>query len=155
MSDLLTDLELAGAREDLNATLGIDPVGDYTNSGTTVRITNPSNSEPVLNLTTGALTPAAGTQVYEGGFFIAPVIFKRDRIEIVAGQITPIKTYRGLGPYDLGDVHFGAQVEVLTSRDPNMVGRVLDVTDVILESEIVGRRFTLVDNTIDGEGENC
>ena len=152
MSNLLTAAEVSGLRQDFDEMLG-ELVGNTPNTEAhmTVSITRTSPSSVTVDPDTAEVVSSTGPQViYAGPAYIAPIIFRRDRQEIAGGTAQRIRQYRCLLPWDSGDIKIDDKIEVLTSLDPQFVGKVFDVSDVMYEAEMAARRITLTDTSPTG-----
>ena len=151
MSNILTQLELDGLRKDFDEILGIfdeDGVETITKAQTLVSITRVIDRGDI-NPTTGEYDNPSIQAIYSGPSNFSPVVFRRDRQEIGGLESVRIRQYRGIVPWDAGDILLGDFYRVDSSVDPNVTGRVFDITDVLYEAELSIRRLTMVDTTQD------
>jgi len=149
MSDLITALELDGLRDDFAELLGIDDEVYYDTTGTITRVVESGQTiDPVTLKYTSGSSPVV---VYSGAMFVGPVVFRRDRTETAGGEAQRIRQYRGLLPWDSGDIHIDDLLRIDTSSDPYFVGKVLIVSDVFYETHVAGRRITLTDDSRDSD----
>ena len=147
MSDILDELEIAGARLDFEQSLGIIQEGDLETisaAGTLVLVRRVRDRGPLHPVTDLYDSPTIDT-IFDGPAHISPVTFRRDRQEIAGAEAVRIRQYRMILPWDSGDIHIDDFAVVVMSQDPEMGGRTFDVTDVMYESELVVRRISLTD----------
>lgn len=147
MSDILDELEIAGARLDFEQSLGIIQEGDLETisaAGTLVLVRRVRDRGPLNPVTDLYDSPTIDT-IFDGPAHISPVTFRRDRQEIAGAEAVRIRQYRMILPWDSGDIHIDDFAVVVMSQDPEMGGRTFDVTDVMYESELVVRRISLTD----------
>jgi len=157
MANILDQFELDGIREDFDNMLGIyqEDTETIDRAKTLVSI-NRIADRGVFNETTGLYdTNTTSILIYAGPAHISPVTYRRDRQELGGQEAVRIRQYRCIVPWDAGDIWIDDVLTVNFTSDPNMDGKVLDVTDVMYESELAVRRITLTDTTDDGRGENC
>ncbi len=156
MSDLLTNIELDGLRRDIDEMLGLEQLGPGEGAKTTIKVTRVLQADQgPLDPVTGKYTTAAPqTIIASTPAHIGPITFRRNRAEFVGGILIRVRQYRCIVRWDVGDILVGDFVEVLTSEDPDFIGRVMEVGDVLYESELAGRRLTLVDTTDDHSASN-
>jgi len=158
MSNLIDVYEQDGLREDMLNMLGMydDGQGDHTISDakTLVTIRRLIERGPI-NATTALYDASSYDVIYSGPGRISPVTYRRDRQEQGGQESVRIRQYRGLVPWDAGDIHLDDVLTVNFCTDPDMDGRILDVSDVLYESELIVRRISLVDTTKDSNGLDC
>ena len=160
MSNILDEQELDGLRKDFDEILGIFNEGGVetiTKAQTIVTITRVINRGDI-NSTTGKYDNPSIQAVYSGPSNFSPVVFRRDRQEIGGLASVRIRQYRGIVPWDAGAILIGDFYRVDSSVDPDVAGRVFDITDVLYESELSVRRLTMVDTTQDANltgAANC
>ena len=156
MANLLDEFELDGLREDFKNILGIfDEGGDlenYDQAKTLVAITRLVD-QGALNETTGVYDNPITKQIYSGPAHISPVTYRRDRQELGGGEAIRIRQYRGVLPWDSGDILIDDKLTVAFCSDPQMEGRTFDVTDILYEAELSGRRISLTDTSSDARGD--
>lgn len=160
MSNILTQLELDGLRKDFDEVLGIFDEGGaevVTKAKTFVSITRVIDRGDI-NPTTGKYDNPSIQAIYSGPSNFSPVIFRRDRQEIGGLASVRIRQYRGIVPWDAANILIGDFYRIDSSVDPEVAGRVFDITDVLYESELSIRRLTMVDTTQDASltgAANC
>ena len=154
MSNILDELEIAGARIDFEEMLGQFTIGDTESiaaAGTLVMVRRVRSRGPINETTFKYDSPTIDTQ-YTGPAHISPVTFRRDRQEIAGEEAIRIRQSRMIIPWDAGtesgqpgNIHIDDFVVVVMSADSEMEGRTFDVTDVMYESELLVRRIGLTD----------
>ena len=147
MSNILDELEIAGARIDFEMSLGQIQEGDQETisaAGTLVLVRRVIDRGPINDDTLKYDQPSIDT-IFDGVAHISPVTFRRDRQEIAGAEAVRIRQYRMILPWDSGDIHIDDFTVVVMCQDPEMEGRTFDVTDVMYESELVVRRISLTD----------
>ena len=158
MSNVLDQIALDKMREDFDNLLGIFDYGggvDDTDAAKTTGTITRVTDRGALNPTTKLYDNPTVSTIYTGPIDISPVTYRRDRQELGGAESIRIRQYRAEVPWDVGDVWIDDKVTVLTSQDPQMVGKIFDVSDVLYESEMAVRRISLTDTSKDGEGVNC
>lgn len=135
MSELLTDLELAGIRTDAGQL--------FRDSGRVERIT----SLGTLDHATGLYSGETRATIYEGECSIYPIISRRDRFDEVGQGLVFSRQYRVQLPWFEDDVQIRDIFTVLASVDPQAVGREMMVRDVLIGTNIGYRRLTVQDTT--------
>jgi len=158
MAGLVDKYELDGLREDMLNMLGMFDEGgveySITDAKTLVTIHRIIDIGPI-NTSTHLYDSPSSTVIYSGPGRISPVTYRRDRQEIGGEEAVRIRQYRGIVPWDAGDIHINDILGVTFCEDPQFEGKFLDVTDVLLESELAVRRISLVDTSKDVTGLNC
>lgn len=151
MADILDDIELAGLRIDFEELLGerlIAGEEDISGAGTLVMVRRVIDKGPI-NPDTGRYDSPTIDTIYSGAAHISPVTYRRDRQETAGEEAVRIRQYRMVLPWDSGDIHLKDFTVVVMSQDPEMEGRIFDVSDVLYESELAARRISLVDTAKD------
>lgn len=160
MSNILTPLELDGLRKDFDEILGIfdeDGVETIAKAQTIITITRVVERGDI-NPTTGEYDNPSIQAIYSGPSNFSPVVFRRDRQEIGGLASVRIRQYRAIVPWDAEGILIGDFYRIDSSVDPDVAGRVFDITDVLYESELSIRRLTMVDTTQDANltgAANC
>ena len=134
MVDYLTTDELTGIRTDV-AELFVD-------TGTVERIT----SLGTLNESTGQYTGETRDSIYSGPCSIYPIEARRDRFDEFGQGLVFTKQYRVVLPHTSIDVQQRDRFTITTSDDPQLVGREMEVRDVLVSSLLGYRRLTVQDN---------
>lgn len=145
MADFLLQEEVDGLRLDFLEALGDD------DGKTRVTIKREKSSDVTLDSDTLQLIKGTVTTIYTGDAYLSPIIFRRDRQEEAGGTAVRIRQYRAILPWNSGDIHLDDQMTIDLCQDPQFVGRILTVSDVMYESEMIVRRITLVDTAISGD----
>lgn len=155
MSNIDSQLELDGLRIDFDELLGIHDYGGGTDdtdaAKTLVTIIRVTDRGPLNPVTKKYDTPVVST-IYTGPAHISPVTYRRDRQEIGGMESVRIRQYRAVVPWDSGDIWIDDKMTVTATEDPQMVGKVFDISDVLYESELAARRLSLTDTSKDNEG---
>ncbi len=158
MSSLIDRYELDGLREDFFLMLGIRDEGggeaSIAHAKTLVTIARILEIGP-LNPVTKKYDSPSVTSIYAGPAHISPVTYRRDRQELGGGEAIRIRQYRGLVPWDVGDIHIDDFLTVNFCEDPDVEGRTFDITDILYESELAVRRLSFTDTSKDVSGLNC
>ena len=158
MANVIDQYELDGLREDFHNMLGLVDEGgteySITDAKTLVTINRIIDRGP-RNTTTKRYDNPSTTSVYAGPGDISPVTYRRDRQEIGGDEAVRIRQYRGVVPWNAGDILIDDILTVNFCTDPDLVGRNLTVTDVLYESELSVRRISLVDTSKGGNGLDC
>lgn len=105
---------------------------------------NPSNSrDATFDETTGDYVAGSDpvTSVYTGKCKVTEIQYKTGTPLEIAGAPKNIKYYRVSLPADSPEVPIGAAVGIVTSLDPQLVGRVLRVDSVVETTYRVARRL--------------
>lgn len=155
MANILQSLELDGLREDFSELLGDGSIGGDGSAKMTVAITRVATGTGTVDPTTLAITPGSVDVIYTGEAYINPIIFRRDRQELAGGEDQRIRQYRGILPWDSGDIRIDDKIQVLTSVDPQFANRTMTISDVMYEAELAVRRITITDLGESDTGENC
>lgn len=148
---MFSTAERDGARADLNSLLGIDE-NDVDAGETQVAITRVTD-RGAINAISGKYDSPTTSSIYSGAAIVAPLVFRRDRQEIIAGEAIRIRQYRVLLPWDAGDIYINDDCEFTACSDPDLVGRTMKVSDVMYNSNSAGRRITLTDITDDSDAD--
>lgn len=154
MSNMLDEFELEGLREDFYNLLGIYNVGGgipSSSATTTVTIGRVTDIGPLNPATKKYDSPSTST-IYVGPAHISPVTYRRDRQELGGGEAVRIRQYRGIVPWDASGIHIDDYLIVDACADPDAVGKMFDVTDVLYESELSVRRISFTDTSKDTTG---
>ncbi len=158
MANLIDQIELDGLREDVLNAMGMfgDGAGDYTISDAKTLITIRRVIEiGDLNPTTHKYDSPSTLSIYAGPAMFSPVTYRRDRQEEGGGESVRIRQYRCNVPWDAGDIHLDDYAIINFCEDPDVIGKIFDVTDVLYTSEMAVRRLSLVDTTKDISGLDC
>lgn len=158
MSNIIDQFELDGLREDFFNLLGLFDEGggieSISKAKTLITIGRVTDIGP-LNPVTKKYDSPSTTPIYVGAAHISPVTYRRDRQELGGGEAVRIRQYRGIVPWDSGDIHIDDYLFVSVCSDPDVEGKVFDVTDVLYESEMAVRRISFTDTSKDTSGLNC
>lgn len=154
MANWLTTAEVDGLRADFAELLGDTGAVHVDNQPHTLVTITRSNNDGTIDDDTGVMTGETFATIYTGAAYNSPIVFRRDRQEVAGGLAQRIRQYRMLAPWDAGDIFIDDIITFDASLDPNLVGRVMTISDVMYESELAARRLTLTDTTVDGAG-NC
>lgn len=157
MVNIAETLELNGQRQDFAELLGVTNLAPNGEPETTVTIVRQESTQTaVFNETTGLYDTVTNQIVIATTIpaHISPVIFRRDRAESAGGDAIRVRQYRAIVQWDAGDIHIGDFLTVNTCSDTEFVGKTLDITDVLYESDLAVRRLSLVDTTRDFD-PNC
>lgn len=158
MANMIDQFELDGLREDFANMLGLFDEGggdDSMESAKTLVTINRLIERGAINPSTKLYDSPVTESIYAGPARISPVTYRRDRQELGGSESVRIRQYRGIVPWDAGDIHIDDTCTINFSKDPDMVGKTFDVTDVLYESELVVRRFSMVDTSKDISGLEC
>jgi len=93
----------------------------------------------------GTMTPDVEATVYTGKCSISPIIARRDRFDEFGQGLVYSVQYRLTVPYTVVGVRITHRVTMVTTRDPDFVGRDFEVRDVHRTTDISQRRITLHD----------
>jgi len=149
MSDVLTTEEVDGLRVDLGMLLGISEIDGNDDAARTVISFYREDATPTFDIATAtyAVNPTA---LYSGPAAISPMVFRRDRQESGGDEAIRVRVYRCMLPWDADPLPAVDDYAIVDEcDDPDVVGRLFWVVDVMFESEIAGRRVTLTDVTRD------
>lgn len=130
---LLTDRELAAIRQD---TVQLRP-----DTGRFERQLTLSEYDPVTGLTTGETRDL----LYEGPCAIYPHMSRRDRFDEFGQGLIFTRQYRVNIPYTETDIQIRDRFTILISADPQLVGREMEVRDVVVGTNLGYRRITVHD----------
>jgi hypothetical protein len=148
MSNMIDQFELDGLREDFYNLIGIYDVGggipSISKAKTLITISRIIEIGP-LNATTKKYDSPSTTSIYAGPAHISPVTYRRDRQELGGQESIRIRQYRGIVPWDAGDIHLDDYMVVNNSQDPDVEGKVFDITDVLYVSELSIRWISFTD----------
>lgn len=131
--ELLTDIELAGIRTDVEQL--------FEDTCIVERIT----SLGTLNHGTGEYTGQTRDLIYTGVCFIKPIISRRDRFDEVGQGLVFTRQYRVGLPHTVDDVQIRDLFTSTASADTQVIGRELLVRDVLVGSNVGYRRLTVQD----------
>ncbi len=158
MANMIDQYELDGLREDFYNMLGLHDEGGGDRSmadAKTLVTINRLVERGAINPLTKLYDSPSIKSIYAGPARLSPVTYRRDRQELGGGEAIRIRQYRGIVPWDAGDIHIDDTCTVNFSEDPDMVGKTFDITDILYESELVVRRFSMVDTSKDVSGLEC
>ena len=144
MSNLLSQAEVDALRTDLNRLIGIEPDGDESKAKCTAKITRTTDIGTFNEVTLEYENPTI-LDIYGGPCLIGPIVFRRDRTEMIGQEQIRVRTYRAVLPHDTNTVKILDDFEVLTSTDAGLVGRPMSVVDIMYSTEQGARRITLQD----------
>lgn len=158
MANVLDEFELNGLREDFYNMLGLVDEGgserSLADAKTLVVIRRVIERGP-LNPTTKKYDAPSLQTIYGGPSDFSPVTYRRDRQELGGQESIRIRQYRGIVPWDAGNIQIDDLYTISFSTDPDAEGKTFDITDILYESEMVVRRLSLVDTSKDISGLNC
>ena len=129
---LIDALELAGIRTDLD--------GFFDDVGIIERIITPG----VLQAN-GTIAGEIRTTIYSGKMSVDPLLSRRDRFDEFGQGLVFTRQYRVDLPYTVTTVQIRDRIRITTSQDPQLVGREMEVRDVIVETDVGLRRLTVHD----------
>lgn len=134
---LISDLELTGIRADADEQLFVD-VGRVLREDRSTRTVTAGTME----LTSTDLT------IYDGECSIYPISSRRDRFDEVGGRFIFIRQYRVILPTSAlsVDIHVGDDWITDTSDDAGIVGRRMEIKDILPGSISGYRRLTVQDH---------
>ena len=134
MANMIDEYELAGLRKDFLESLGLADEGgselSMSDAKTLVSITRVTDRGP-LNPTTKKYDSPVTTTIYAGPSHFSPVTYRRDRQEIGGGESVRIRQYRGVVPWDSGDIHIDDLYTVNFCEDPDVVGKTFQISVVL------------------------
>lgn len=159
MSNLISQLELDMLRKDFNTLLGIIDEGggddpSISKAKTLITINRVIERGP-LNPTTKKYDDPSSISIYAGPSTFSPVTYRRDRQEEGGQESVRIRQYRALLPWDAGDIQIDDFYTINFCTDPDAVGKVFDITDILYESQMAVRRISLVDTAKNITGIGC
>jgi hypothetical protein len=132
-NELLTDLELAGIRADV--------AGFFVDTCTITRVTE----EGALNHATAQFAAPTTITVYSGACSIYPIESRRDRFDEFGQGLVYTRQYRVVLPWTEDDVQIRDDFVATVSDDPQLIGRPMEVRDVIVSTNLGYRRLTVQD----------
>lgn len=134
MTDLITPNELAGLRTD------VDQIFSYE-----CNITR-DQGEGDLNENTSEYDNKPDDLVlYNGPYFLSPIISRRDRFDEFGEGLIFTRQYRVAIPYTVDNIQIRDLFVAVTSDDPQLVGRPMLVRDVLVATHLGYRRLTVQD----------
>jgi hypothetical protein len=133
MSELLTAYELNAIRAD------VDQI--FEDVGMVERVT----SKGVLDHDTAEFAGEVRALVYEGPCLVTPIISRRDRFDEVGQGLIFTRQYRVDLPWDEDEVQIRDVFTITASDDPQVVGREMQVRDVLVGTNLGYRRLTVQD----------
>jgi hypothetical protein len=136
---VLSEIELDGIRDDVEI-IFTDEVRFYrpTSLGT-------------LNTATSQFENSTSGLIYEGPGQVTPIRSRRDKFDVIGEGTIFTRQYRISIPWEAGlvDPLQGVQIRdravTLTSRDPQLVGRIFEVRDATTSTNIGYRQITVHD----------
>lgn len=131
----VTDEELAGIRADANQQL-------FKDAGRIERIT----SLGTLNKATAHFEGEVRELIYEGPCSLYPIMSRRDRFDEFGQGLIFTRQYRLVLPWTVDDAQIRDRFIATKSDDPQMIGRELEVRDVVVSTILGYRRLTLHDS---------
>lgn len=132
-SELLSQAEIDGIREDVRQTTEVDQC-----------IIERIVSEGTL-LPNGLIDPDPRAVIYTGFCAIYPILSRRDRFDELGEGLVFTRQYRVDLPWDESTVQIRDRFTVTASQDPQLVGREFEVRDVVVETNVAVRRLTVHD----------
>jgi len=158
VANMIDQFELEGLRKDFLNSLGVvdEGGGDWSiaDAKTLVSITRVVY-RGTLNAVTKKYDAQIITTIYTGPASISPVTYRRDRQEIGGEESVRIRQYRGVVPWNAGDIYIDDLFTVNFCEDPDVVGRTFNISDVLYETELASRRLSLLDTNKDRTGLDC
>lgn len=130
--ELISTAEVDGVRADIEQL--------YVDQGRFYRLIG----KPALN-PNGTADPPPEADIYVGRMSVYPIMSRRDRFDELAEGLVFTRQYRVEVPWDTADIQIRDRLIVTVSRDPELIGRILEVRDVIVETNIGLRRITVHD----------
>lgn len=134
MYELLTDEELAGLRVDVDTVINVDECV----------ITRPVDQEGTL-LPNSFIVKDPELSIYTGPCAIYPLLSRRDRFDEIAEGLVFTRQYRVDLPWTVADVQIRDRFKVTVTNDPQLLNRLMEVRDVVVETNIAIRRLTVHD----------
>lgn len=131
--ELISDLEVAGIR--------LDTPQLFVDTGKVERVT----SKGTLNTTTGELDGPTRITIYNGECSIFPIMSRRDRFDEFGQGLIFTRQYRVTLPYTADDIQQRDLFTTLTSHDTQLVGREMEVRDIVVSTILGYRRLTVQD----------
>ena len=131
--ELLTDLELAGIRADV--------AGIFEDECEITRETSPGT----LNHATAQYDSPTVVAVYSGECSIYPIESRRDRFDEFGQGLVYTRQYRVVLPYTVDNVQIRDEFVITASDDPQLIGRPMEVRDVLVSTNVGYRRLTVQD----------
>lgn len=137
LNELISSEELAGIREDANQL--------FVDACVIERIPTDKTSRQVER-GTGQLIEDPRELIYSGQCSIYPIKSRRDRFDEFGQGLIFTRQYRVVLPYDTNDVQIRDRFTVTSSDDGQLIGREMEVRDVLV-STIQGYRSVTVHDT--------
>ena len=129
---LIDALELAGIRTDLD--------GFFDDVGIIERIITPGILQP-----NGTIAGEVRATIYSGKMSIDPLLSRRDRFDEFGQGLIFTRQYRVDLPHTVVTVQVRDRLRITASQDPQLVGREMEVRDVMVETDVGLRRLTVHD----------
>lgn len=133
---LISDLELAGIRTDAIEQL-------FPDAGRVVRLDRASQT---INRTTAQIEGTVESTIYNGEAAIYPVRARRDRFDEFGGGLIFTRQYRIVLPYTATGIQLGDDWITDDSDDPDLIGRRMEVRDVLVSTIMGYRSLTVQDS---------
>lgn len=131
--ELLTARELAGIR--------LDVAGFFEDQCTITRTTD----EGTLNHATALYDTPTVVNIYTGSCSIYPIESRRDRFDEFGQGLVYTRQYRVVLPWTEEDVQIRDDFLITASDDPQLIGRPMEVRDVLVATNLGYRRLTVQD----------
>lgn len=139
LNELISADELAGIRADATQL--------FVDACVVERLpTSKTDSTREVNRLTGALVDEARELIYTGQCSIYPIKSRRDRFDEFGQGLIFTRQYRVVFPFDTDTIQIRDRVTITSSDDGQLVGREMEVRDVLV-STIEGYRSVTVHDT--------
>ena len=129
---LLTDAELAAVREDVEE--------QFEDECLITRIT-----QQAQYVRDGTDLPEIRVTIYEGRSAINPHMSRRDRFDEFGQGLIFTRQYRLKIPWDAPLPQIRDRVVMTASRDPELIGREMEIRDPVVSTNVGYRRVTVHD----------
>lgn len=135
LNELISDLEVDGVRDDVEQL--------FVDQGTIKRPDPDQKGD--FDPDTGSITPPVEDDVYAGRMFAYPISARRDTVDELGEGLIYVRQYRIGIPWDAPEPQLRDIVRLTTSRDPDLIGRPMEVRDVFVSTNVGYRRLTVHD----------
>ena len=132
--ELISDLELAGIRTDTEQLFVDECV-----------IVRPTDKALYDRETDDFVGDDEATELYEGRCSIYPIESRRDRFDEFGQGLVFTRQYRVVLPWTVDDIQIRDLVTCTVSADPQLIGRPMEVRDVMVATILGYRRLTVQD----------
>lgn len=134
-NELISDLEVDGVRVDVEQLF--EDVG-------TIHRPDPDQKGD-FDPDTGDVTAPVEDLIYSGRLFAYPISARRDTVDEQGEGLIYVRQYRIGLPWDSPEVQLRDKVRITESRDPDLIGRPMEVRDVYVSTNVGYRRLTVHD----------